>query len=72
MNRREHASTEVGKPCHPEHIRCAQWRLRERAGAMGTEMLRYAQHDKGGALLVTLNAEKGWLVGHGDASLRSA
>ena len=60
MNRWEYASTEVGMSCHTEHIRCAQWQLREMAGARVTEMLRCAQDDKGGwALLVTLSEAKG-------------
>ncbi len=33
--------------CHVEPIRCAQCKLREGSGAMGTEMLRCAQHDSG-------------------------
>ena len=32
--------------CHSEPIRCAQGKLREGSGAVGVEMLRYAQHDK--------------------------
>ena len=35
------------KPCHPEHIRSTQCKLREGSVAPGTEMLRCAQHDMG-------------------------
>ena len=31
--------------CHPEHIRYTQCKLREGSVALGTEMLRCAQHD---------------------------
>jgi hypothetical protein len=31
--------------CHPEHIRSTQCKLREGSIALGSEMLRCAQHD---------------------------
>src|SRR5438552_18509458 len=34
--------------CHPEHIRYTQCKLREGSVAIGTEMLRCAQHDRAG------------------------
>jgi hypothetical protein len=37
-------------PCHPEHIRYAQCKLREGSCSPGTGMLRSAQHDKGEVL----------------------
>lgn len=51
MNRWELASTEVCVSCHLQRS--------EGAGARGTEMLRWAQHDKGRALIVTQSEVKG-------------
>ncbi len=36
--------------CHPEYIRYAQGQLGQGSGTRGHEMLRFAQHDKEGAL----------------------
>jgi len=44
----EHYQSRPAMFCHPEPIRFAQGKLREGSVAMGTEMLRYAQHDKTG------------------------
>ncbi len=48
MNLWEHASNEGGKPCHLQRS--------EGAGAMGMEMLRCAQHDKGRGFFYCLKA----------------